>query len=131
VRVRPVRCFPWTQPERHVSLRDDEGRERLYLADLASLDAESARALRAALNEAAFVFEIEAVESVEEEFQLRDWRVRTRQGPRAFQTREEDWPTRLPGGALLIRDLAGDSYVVRANAELDPRSRRCLAPFID
>lgn len=43
---------------------------------------------------------------MEEEVEAFAWTVATRQGPRRFQTRLDDWPSELPGGGLLIRDLA-------------------------
>jgi hypothetical protein len=36
--------------------------------------------------------EVEAIESQEEEFELRSWVVRTRQGALRFQTKLEAWP---------------------------------------
>jgi hypothetical protein len=67
---------------------------------------------------------------MEEEFELRRWRVRTRQGERSFQTRLDEWPRPTPGGGLLIRDLAGDLYHVPEVAALDEKSRRLLWAFI-
>ena len=37
---------------------------------------------------------------------------------RTFQTRLDHWPCELPGGGLLIRDVAGDLYYI-ADADRD------------
>ena len=77
------------------------------------------------------MLEIERLESVEEEVEIRNWLVQTRQGPRRFQTRLDDWPRDLPGGGVLIRDLAGDLYLVADPHALDKHSRSLLWAFVD
>lgn len=133
-RVVPVvvrRCFPWSEPVKYISLRDDDNAEVLLVVDPARLDATSRQVLEAALAAAGFVLEVTRVVSVEEEIEIRHWTVETRQGPRAFQTRLDDWPRVLPGGGVLIRDVAGDLYQVPAAAELDGKSRELLYAFVD
>jgi hypothetical protein len=132
--ARPVsvrRCFPWSEPARYVSLRDDEEEEFALVADLADLDTASRAALEAALAEAGFVFVVTAIREVEEEVEIRAWRVETTQGARRFQTRLDDWPRELPGGGILIRDVAGDLYHVPDPRSLDRRSRQLLWAFVD
>jgi Domain of unknown function (DUF1854) len=68
---------------------------------------------------------------VEEEVEIRHWRVETRQGFRTFQTRLDDWPRALPGGGFLIRDVAGDLYHLAAPKAMDQRSRELLWAFVD
>jgi hypothetical protein len=68
---------------------------------------------------------------VEEEVEIRVWRVRTRQGARRFQTRRDDWPRTLPGGGLLIRDVAGDLFHVPDPDALDRTSQERLWAFVD
>ena len=114
-----------------ISLRDREEEEFAYVADPADLDPDSRDALERSLAEAGFVFEIEAIESVEEEVEIRTWRVETRAGPRSFQTRRDEWPREVPGGGLLIRDVAGDLFLVPDPDDLDAASRRRIWAFID
>ena len=116
--VRVYRCFPWSEPERFVSLRDDDERE---MAMIPELD----------LAEAGFVLEVTAIRAVEDEVEIRGWEVDTRQGPRTFQTRLDDWPREVPGGGLLIRDVAGDLYHVPDPGRLDARSRELLWAYSD
>ncbi len=120
------RCFPWSDPTRHISLRDSDEEEFAYVRDVSRLDEESRAALERALAEAGFLLEITAVEDVSEEVEIRHWAVRTRQGPRRFQTRLDDWPVEIAGGGVLIRDLAGDLYHVPDPEALDPASREWL-----
>jgi hypothetical protein len=88
-RAAPVklrRCFPWTFPERYISLQTADNTELAFVSDPKELDLASQSALAQALSEAAFVFLIQRVYSVEEDFELRSFKVETPQGPRAFQT---------------------------------------------
>jgi hypothetical protein len=129
--VRIARCFPWSARNRFISLRDDERREVLLVEDPANLDTTSRETLEDALVEADFVLEIQAIGAIEEEIEIRCWRVETRQGPRRFQTRRDDWPRIVPGGGVLIRDVAGDLYYVADTAALDAKSRKLLEVFVD
>ncbi|MGH0038215.1 MAG: DUF1854 domain-containing protein [Myxococcota bacterium] len=129
--VRVCRCFPWSEPGRLISLRDEEDEEFAWVQDPGDLDPDSRRAFECALAEAGFVLEVTRVVECEEEVEIRRWRVETRQGPRSFQTRRDDWPVGLPGGGWLVRDVAGDLFLVRRPEELDAHSRELLWAFVD
>ena len=129
--VRLRQCFPWSEPHRHVSLRNDEDEELALVDDPALLDAESRQALEQALAEAGFVLEVTRVIHIEEEVEIRQWTVETRHGARSFQTRLDDWPRLLPKGGLLIRDVAGDLYHLANPVGMDKRSRDLLWAFVD
>src|SRR5256885_12341016 len=125
------RCFPWSEPARFVSLRDDDKQDVALVRDRADLDAASRRVLEEALVAAGFVFQITRVTAIEEEVDIRHWRVETRQGTRSFQTRLDTWPRVLQHGGLLVRDVAGDLYHVTDPAALDEQSRALLWAFVD
>ncbi|MGH7560119.1 MAG: DUF1854 domain-containing protein [Gemmatimonadales bacterium] len=132
--ARPVvvrRCFPWSEPLRFISLRDEHNREVGLIRDPADLADASRKVLEQALAEAGFVLEVTAVLAIEEEVEIRHWKVETRQGPRSFQTRLDDWPQALPGGGILIRDVAGDLHHVAAPERLDAKSRELLWAYVD
>jgi hypothetical protein len=131
---RPVfvrRCFPWSKPTDYVSLRDSDENEFVLVRGAADLDETSREVLEQALAEAGFVLEITRIESVDEEIEIRNWKVETRQGTRSFQTKLDDWPRRVSGGGTLIRDVAGDLYYVKDAAALDRESRDLLWAFVD
>jgi len=131
VPVEVVRCFPWTAPGRLLSLRTADGEEAAFVADPAALDAESRRALSAVLVRSGFVLEITRILAVEEDFELRSWRVLTARGPRAFQTPLDAWPRRLDGGGLVLEDVYGDLYRVSHPHALDAQSQKLLWAFVD
>ena len=131
VPVKVQRIFPWSQPDRWASLRDDEDKEIALVENPGDLDADSAAALREALAEASFLFRIVKIHRVEEEFEIRVWDVDTESGRRTFQTPKDEWPRDVPGGALLIKDVAGDLFVVNDPEGLDPHSQKLLWALVD
>jgi len=90
----------------------------------------SRAAIERALAEAGFVLEITGITAVTEDFEIRSWQVQTRQGSRRFQTMLDDWPRHLPGGGLLIRDLAGDLFFIEDPNAMDESSFKLLWAFI-
>jgi Domain of unknown function (DUF1854) len=129
--VKLQRCFPWTEPDRYISLRAADDSEFAFVEDPTELDATSRALLEQALEEVGFVFRITRVMKVEEEFELRVWQVETPFGPRAFQTALDSWPRETPDGGLLIEDVAGDLFAITDPAALDPRSRELVWALVD
>jgi hypothetical protein len=129
--VHVHRCFPWSEPTHFISLRDQEGEEFALVAHPEELSSSARATLEAALAEAGFIFDVDAVLELEEEVELRNWLVHTDQGTRRFQTRLDDWPRKLPDGGLLIRDVTGDFYRVSDPAGLDRKSKALLWAFVD
>ena len=129
--VRVARCFPWSARTRFISLRDEDRQEVCLIEDPATLDAGSRATLEEALVEADFVLEIERIRDIDEEIEIRCWEVETSQGQRNFQTRRDEWPRVVPGGGVLVRDVAGDLYYIRQPEALDAKSRELLEVFVD
>lgn len=129
--VRIARCFPWSARSQFISLRDEERRELWLIESPDTLDPDSRETLEDALVEADFVLELERIVNVDEEIEIRCWDVETSQGRRRFQTRRDDWPRVVPGGGVLIRDVAGDLYYIREPGTLDGKSQALLAAFVD
>jgi len=130
VKVALHRCFPWSSPGRYISLRNGDV-EFALVRDPGELDASSRAALEQALRDAAFVFSITRVDAVEEDFELRCFRVQTPQGPRVFQTALDSWPRETPNGGLLIEDVAGDLFAIPHPSELDARSAELVWALVD
>ena len=131
ISVEIVRCFPWSEPNRFLSLRDANGEERAFVAAAAALEERSQRALIACLSRSGFVFEVTRVLSVSEDFELRSFKVETLQGTRVFQTALDAWPRELEGGGLVLEDVFGDLFRIAAPRELDRKSQELLSAFID
>lgn len=129
--VRVHRCFPWSEPDQFLSVRDQENREVAMVTHLDDLGRGSREALAASMIEAGFVLRVTRITEVDEEVEIRTWRVETEQGPRSFQTKLDDWPWQVPGGGIVIRDVAGDLYHVADPKAMDEKSREWLWAFVD
>ena len=129
--LRPVGVPSGPRADEPGLVRDADEEEFALVRDPAELVPRSRAALERALAVAGFVFEVTRVLEIEEEVEIRRWRVETQQGPRTFQTRLDDWPRTLPHGGLLIRDLAGDLYHLGRPGALDRQSRDLLWAFVD
>ncbi len=129
--VRVVPCFPWSDPMKWVSLRGEKDKELAFIADLDELDVDSRRALLDALAQASFVLEIARIESITDEYEIRNWKVETRQGACSFQTKMTDWPRKLANGEVLIRDVSGNLFYVESPEKMDKKSRKLLWALAD
>ena len=83
------------------------------------------------LRQTRFVFEVTGIDQVEDEFELRTWSVKTRQGPRSFQTKLDEWPRTLENGSVIIRDLSGDLYQIKDPSALDPVSQKLIWAYME
>ena len=131
VPVEVNRCFPWSEPQRFFSLRDADGNEVALISDLGDLDPGSRALVEQSLAEAGFLLEILGVESMEDEFEIRNWKVTTRQGSCTFQSKIGDWPRETPQGGMLISDVAGNLFSIPDPHALDEKSQKILWAFID
>lgn len=131
IAVKVSCCFPWTQPNKYISLRDKDDVEVALIDSLDDLDKESRLIIEQALAEVDFVLEVERIEFMEEDFEIRNWKVVTKNGIRTFQTKLDDWPRPVPGGGLLIRDVSGDLFYIPNPKALDEKSRKILWAFLD
>lgn len=129
--VKIVRCFPWSAPTQYLSLRDETDQEVALLRDVDELDPASRGVLRESLVAAGFVLDVLRVDEVEEDFEIRCWKVQTRQGPRTFQTSRDTWPQKTPNGELLLQDVAGDLFRIPPSDRLDEKSKKLLWAFVD
>ena len=129
--VSAVRCFPWTQPDKYISLRSEEGDELTLIVNPADLESASKEALGLILSEVSFLFDVVGILHVVEEVEIRSWSVQTKQGTRSFQTKREAWPQELPSGDFLVRDVAGDLYRITQEVRADPKSRKYLFAFVE
>ena len=131
VGVAPVPCFPWRDVNVYISVRDGQGKELVLIHDLTSLDESSQQALKSSLLETSFMLNIKKVISIDTEFEIRSWRVETEQGDFQFQTRLDEWPQKINGHGLFIRDVAGNILSISDVNGMDEHSQRVLWPYMD
>jgi hypothetical protein len=129
--VQAVCCFPWSHRQEFISVRDDKGHELALIERLAELPPAARTLIEEDLAASGFVPRIRAVEAIEAQAELFHWKVQTDAGPRSFLTPRSDYLRTLAGGAVLIKDVGNDLYLIEDPGILDPRSRELLWAYLD
>ncbi len=125
--VNPVRLFPLSEPDKWISLVDDDGEEIGILQSLKELPQESRRCLEDELRRRYLVPRIHRILACRDRFDLVEWTVETDRGRVTFQTRNLREQVREPlPNRLTLTDVEGNRYDVLDVDALDPQSRRML-----
>ena len=130
VDVRVRRTFPWSAPDRYVSIRDAEGKELLLVDSLEPLDDGRRRILEQSLGDASFIPRITAVQDVDVRFGYQQWKVKTDRGPAEFRVQEREDIRFMPDGRFRIKDADGTVYEMVRLEDLDEASRRAVEPLL-
>ncbi len=130
VGVVPVRAFPISAPGEGVSLLGPDGRERVWIDRLSSVDDTPRVLIEEELAAREFVPQIRAIRAVSSFFTPSTWYVATDRGETQFVLRGEEAIRRLSRNVLLIADQNGVHYLVRDVEALDAQSRRLLDRFM-
>ncbi len=124
------RAFPWSQPDRFISIRDHDGREVFLIEDLAALDAEQQALVRRWLHRHTLIPRIDSIHTIETKQGYLAWDVQTDRGRRAFRVQEREDLRSLSAGRVVVRDTRGNMYELPDMHALDPHSRRELAQLL-
>jgi hypothetical protein len=130
VDVRVRRAFPWSAPDRYVSVRDAEGKELLLIDSLEPLDDGRRSVIERALGDGSFVPRITSVQDVDVRFGYQQWKVMTDRGPAEFRVQEREDIRFMPDGRFRIKDADGTVYELIRLEDLDEASRRAVEPLI-
>jgi Domain of unknown function (DUF1854) len=132
-RVTPVRAFPFSDPERGLSLVDTEGHEVLWLESINDLTAADRALVDDVLGGREFMPEITYIDSVSSFNTPSTWQIQTTQGKTQLVLKGEEHIRRIngmDGNMLLISDNHGIQFLIRDLAALDKHSRRLLDRFL-
>lgn len=116
-------AFPWSHPGEYLSLRNRDGIELLFIQNKLDLNPEHRELIEEALRFKGFVFEIEVIDDIADEVELRRFQVTTKSGKRVFYTPLESWPEQRSDGSILILDIHGDIYQIKDWRSLDGHSQ--------
>src|SRR5438874_9102597 len=129
VDVRVRRAFPWTRPERFVSVRSSEGKELMMIEDASGLNESLRRIIGEHLAGTVFIPKITRIDAVDVRFGYQQWRVQTDRGPIEFRVQEREDIRFLPDGRFNLRDADGNVYELPPLSQLDDHSRRAVEPL--
>ena len=126
VDAKVARCFPWSLPERFVSIVDADGKEIAMLETLDGLDEHTRNTLAEQLAERIFNPVIRRVADHKHEFGITSITAETDRGTVTFEVRSRDDVRTLSATRALFRDADGNVYELPDLTQLDPASRKHL-----
>ena len=131
-RVAVHRAFPFTSPDRYLSIRDvtPKCEEIGMIRDLADWPEDIRVLIREQLDIRYFTPEILEILDVHEEYGFAYWEVRTDRGPMKFTTSVWNPITRLGEDKLLVNDLDGNRYGIRDIRKLTRKEIKRIDLFL-
>jgi hypothetical protein len=130
VGVIPLRTFPISEPDGHISLLAKQGHEIAFIESLASLPEEAANLVRRDLACREFVPVIRRIVALTDDSYLPRWQLETDRGDTEVQVHVDDGLRRLGEHGLLVVDVYGFRFLIPHTAELDAASRRVLDRYL-
>ena len=129
-RVTALPCFPLQSIQTHISLMNEDGKEVLFVTELADLPSDQRVALEEALKSYGKNLEVQTIVNIEEDYELRKFEVILHGGKkRTFFTPLDEWP-KTEKSSVIFEDIAGDIYTISEVGQLDSKSLSTLSPFI-
>jgi Domain of unknown function (DUF1854) len=130
VDVEPVRAFPISDPMHGISVCDSEGRELVWIDDLAQLAPPVRHELEAEFAQREFMPQIRRIVSISLQTEPCEWEVETDRGFTKFVLKSEDDIRRLGKNKAMIIDANGIRYLVADTKDLDKHSRSVLERYL-
>lgn len=131
IEINPA--FPLTKIGRYLSLRKPRdkknkiGEEIGIIRDIEELNKSSKKAIDKAIDKIYFMPKIIKIYSIEEEYGVTRWEVKTEKGKRGFDIKSRRKDVRPHGnGRIVIHDVDSNRYEIPDYKELDPESREIL-----
>lgn len=128
--VRIRRAFPWSHPDRYISIRSKEGKELLLIEDLAALPPELGKMIGEHLAATHFIPRILRIERVDVRFGFQQWTTQTDRGPASFRVQEREDIRFMPDGRFSIKDVNGNLYELDRFEDLDEANQRAIQALI-
>jgi Domain of unknown function (DUF1854) len=128
--VRVRRSFPWSDPDRHISIRNAEGKELLLIDDLATVDSAQRKIIDETLSNTVFIPKIKRVTHVDVRFGYQEWKVETDRGPIEFRVQEREDIRFHNDGRFSLKDADGNIYEMPPMHKLDDLSRTAIEALL-
>lgn len=130
-KVQVYRCFPLTDPDRYISVRDAANNEIGILYELRALTPENQQLVREELQRRYLVPIVHRILSVQERHGLLAWEVETDRGRHRLLTRAPQESIEQPEPhRCVITDVDGNRYYLPDITHLDPISFAILRRFL-
>lgn len=128
--VTVVPLFPITDPDRWITICDEQGRELICVEDPEQLTPDTRAVLQEELSRREFLPVIRRIVRVSGNSEPCEWEVETDRGRTRFVLESEDNVRRLGRRKVAIKDSHGIRYLVKDIGELDAKSRRIIEWYV-
>ena len=125
-----VRAFPIAQPQRSISILSPEGKELVWIDDLAQVPEHDRTLVEQALQGREFMPEITRLDGVNSFSTPSIWRVQTNRGAAELVLKGEEDSRRLSPTTLIVADAHGVQFLIRDLPALDRHTRKLLDRFL-
>jgi hypothetical protein len=125
-----VRAFPIAQPQRSISILSTEGKELVWIDDLAQVPEHDRTLVEQALQGREFMPEITRLDGVNSFSTPSIWRVQTNRGAAELVLKGEEDIRRLSPTTLIVADAHGVQFLIRDLPALDRHTRKLLDRFL-
>ncbi len=125
-----VRAFPIAEPDLSISILSAEGKELIWIDDLAAVSDVDRQVIERALQMREFMPEILRLDGVNSFSTPSTWRVQTNRGPTEFVLKGEEDIKRLSINTLIVADAHGVQFLIRDLPALDRHTRKLLDRFL-
>ena len=125
--LEPRRLFPVSRLESYITLLNTDGEEVAVIREISGLSEESAKAIRASLEDYYLVPKITRIIAVTERYGTLRWEVETDRGIKSFDIRNRNHDIKVSkNGSVRVRDADDNRYVIDDYKALDAHSRARL-----
>lgn len=125
--LEPRRLFPVNRPNEYITLLDSEGVERAVIRSFDDISSDSAKVVRASLDDYYLVPQITKIISAVEKYGNLHWSVETDRGLKEFDIRNRNSDIRIySDGRVRVRDSDDNRYVIDDWQLLDKHSKALL-----
>ena len=126
-KLEPRRLFPVSHADIYITLLNEEGVEVALIKSISELSADSAKVIRASLDDYYLVPHITRIISTEEKYGTLRWCVETDRGIKNFDIRNRNHDVKVfKDGKVRVRDSDDNRYVIDDYNKLDSHSKARL-----
>ena len=127
LKVSILRAFPLSEPNRFLSIRDDESKEIGLIINPAGLDIENSMLVKEELERRYLAPAVTRIVAAKERFGTVDWTMETDRGVCRFTTRNLRENIQRPApGRIILNDVDGNRYDIRDIDGLGQESQELL-----
>ena len=133
-RIKICRALPYKAPDEYICITDRDGNEVGILRDLKLLSEENQAHVKAELTKIYYCPSITKIMTVKDRMGYQYFEVQTNAGKREFALRDASRNIRYVNpekrGAVQIRDIDGNRYLIDDFDEFDTQSRKKIEAFL-